>query len=122
METDTKKLNSKATEYSTLIEQLNTVNGKISDEELQEMIANETWLDAQTCLDIGFAFDIIQNENKIAAKIPSEYCNRFSNIPKNLISDESPTEEKQEQEEIPDDVKSAIEDSKRILSTLNYNF
>lgn len=31
METDTKKLNSKATEYSTLIEQLNTVNGKISD-------------------------------------------------------------------------------------------
>ena len=31
METDTKKLNSKATEYSTLIEQLNTVNGKISE-------------------------------------------------------------------------------------------
>ena len=89
-------------------------NDSISDDELKEMIKNETWLDAQQCLEIGFAFDIIRNEKKIAAKLDSKYCNRFSHIPENLISESS--------NDIEDDneIKKTIENANKILKLLNY--
>lgn len=91
------------------------IQDKISDEELKDMIAAETWLDASRCLEIGFAFDIIPVENKIAAKLPKEYCDRFSNIPKNLISDESP-KQKTEQDEIPEDIKKIIAKAQKLVA------
>jgi ATP-dependent Clp protease protease subunit len=90
------------------------IEGKLSDDELKALIAAESWLDASQCLDIGFAFDIIQSENKIAAKIPKELCAQFSNIPQALISDDPPTTKAED--EVPEDIKNIIARAELVLA------
>ena len=97
------------------------IKGKITDEELQEMIKAETWLDAAKCLEIGFCFDIIQDDRSIAAKISPEYCSRYINIPKNLISEEAPTHNAElKKEELPEDIKEIIASAEHTLKALDY--
>lgn len=61
------------------------VNGKISDEDLQNYVDSESWFDAKTCLELGFADDIITNEGgRIAASLPDKYFSEYKNIPDNI--------------------------------------
>lgn len=97
-----------------------SIQGKITDEELQEMIKAETWLDSSKCLEIGFCFDIIQENRAIAAKISKEYKNRYCNIPENLISEGITDHTKNfKKEEIPEDIKEIIVNANKMLKSLD---
>lgn len=41
---------------------LNKSNGKITEEELNEMLKTDTWLTAQQCIDYGFADELLEKE------------------------------------------------------------
>lgn len=91
---------------------LDRINDTITEDELVEMMKNETWLDANKCLEIGFIDDIIKEDSKAVASLDSDFFNIYNNIPEKLkIEDNS----KSEKIEMSDEVKRIIEEADRVL-------
>lgn len=65
---------------------------KLSEDEISEMMAAETWLDAQECLDYGFIDEIVSSGTQAVACLPEEYFNLYKNIPAGVIKQESTSE------------------------------
>lgn len=63
---------------------LQKAGDKLTDEKLQEMLDNETWLSADEALENGLC-DFVIEENEMVASISGEYKQRYKNIPKQII-------------------------------------
>lgn len=63
---------------------LQKAGDKLSDDKLQKMLDDETWLNANEALEYGLC-DVVIEENKMAASISGEYLQRYKNIPNQLI-------------------------------------
>lgn len=66
---------------------LSKSNGKVSEEELIELMDKETWLSADECLAYGLCDEVV-SANKMVASVPSKFNNLFNNIPKQLLNKE----------------------------------
>ncbi len=56
---------------------------KLSDDKLQEMLDDETWLSAEEAFEIGLC-DVVEVANEAVAKIDKETLNMFKNAPSSL--------------------------------------
>lgn len=59
-------------------------NGKIDDQQLRQLMDDETWLSAQESVDYGLADEVIK-PNQMAASINKDYEDVYKHIPKSLI-------------------------------------
>lgn len=66
---------------------LSKSNGKVSEEELIELMDKETWLSADECLAYGLCDEVV-SANKMVASVPSKFNKLFNNIPKQLLNKE----------------------------------
>jgi hypothetical protein len=57
----------------------------LSDDRVAQLMADETWFDADEALAIGLATHV---HGKMTAAIPVEYLNKFEHVPSDLVSDE----------------------------------
>lgn len=55
--------------------------GKLSEEEISEMMKAETWFSASECLEYGFADEIVSGGTQAAALLPREYFDLYKNVP-----------------------------------------
>lgn len=63
--------------------------GNLTEDEISEMMAAETWLNAQECLDYGFVDEIVSSSTQAVACLPQAYFNLYKNIPESLANQES---------------------------------
>lgn len=68
---------------SSMQSYLEKVGDNITEEKLQELLDEETWLSADEAYEYGFC-DVVEDANDMAASISSEYMERYKNIPKQL--------------------------------------
>lgn len=85
---------------------LQKAGDKLSDDKLQKMLDDETWLNANEALEYGLC-DVVIEENKMAASISGEYLRRYKNIPKQLIEQKEtiPAKEMAERKKIAEQAK-----------------
>ncbi|MCM1577967.1 MAG: Clp protease ClpP [Ruminococcus sp.] len=63
---------------------LDRTGEKLGEEKISRMMAEETWLSAAECLEMGFADEIVSSGVQAAACLPKEYFGRYRNIPKSV--------------------------------------
>ena len=56
----------------------------IAEDQLKQMIANETWLDANESLALGFATEIA---GQLRGAIPQHFLNKFQHVPSDLMAE-----------------------------------
>ncbi|MDE5741696.1 MAG: Clp protease ClpP [Oscillospiraceae bacterium] len=65
--------------------------GTISEDEIADMMASETWLSASECLEYGFIDEIVSGSTQAAACMPKEYFDLYKNVPKGVsVLNENP--------------------------------
>lgn len=70
---------------------LDRTAGKLSEDEIADMMSAETWLSASECLEYGFIDDIVSCGTQAAACLPKEFFNMYKNIPQNVsVLEENP--------------------------------
>lgn len=104
---------------SILSTYLDKVDGKLSSNELKEMMSAETWLDADECLKYGFADEIITSASTVAACLPDEYLDQYKHIPE-CIKNSAASENTPTPVEMPESVKSLIASAKSTIERVSY--
>lgn len=66
---------------------LSKTGDKLSEEDLMQLLDDETWLTAQEAVDYGFADEIVES-NQMAASINKETLQHYKHAPKSLISEQ----------------------------------
>lgn len=74
-------------------------NLSISEDELQKMLDDETWLSAEDCVKYGLADEIVE-ENKAAACVSDEVMQYYDNVPDSLLVVNQLDEEEDEQRKL----------------------
>ncbi|WP_371320190.1 head maturation protease, ClpP-related [Chengkuizengella axinellae] len=90
---------------------------KLTDEKLQEMLDEETWLSADEAFQYGLC-DVIEEENQMAASISDELFMHYKNVPKQLKQKKKSTfsdSEMAERKRIAEEAKANSEYIKTIL-------
>ena len=100
----------------------------LEEDEIREMMANETWLTADDALEKGFATEV-EEPVAIAACVDRTILNRYHHVPENLLEEEdlnnrgesepvevieTPVEEEQEIADAPDTLEEQRKDFNRI--------
>lgn len=67
---------------------LNKSGEKISEEELTELLDNETWLSAKEAINYGLADELL-SENRVAACVSKELFAKYKNVPEAFVKDEN---------------------------------
>lgn len=67
---------------------------KLTDEKLQELMDNETWLTAQEAVDYGLADEVL-NPVQAVASINNPFAKQFKHIPKELLQQSAQVKAKQ---------------------------
>lgn len=57
---------------------------KITEEKLQELLDDETWLNAEQCLEYGFC-DEIESANEMAASITTKQVKMYQKVPEKVV-------------------------------------
>ena len=63
---------------------LDRTAGKLSEEEISDMMNAETWFSASECIDYGFVDEIVSGSTQAAACLPKEYFDLYKNVPKSV--------------------------------------
>lgn len=66
--------------------------GKLTEEEIGELMAAETWFTADECLENGFIDEVIDSGVQTAACLPKEYFDRYKNVPQNVAVNDGSNE------------------------------
>lgn len=90
---------------------MSKIDGKTSQEEIQRMMDEETWLSAQQAYDIGLC-DVVEGANRAVACLSNEHTKQFKNLPKALLQPENEVLTEEERQNI-------IADSKANLTYLH---
>ena len=70
---------------------LDRTAGKLSEEEISDMMNAETWFSASECMDYGFVDEIVSGSTQAAACLPKEYFDLYKNVPKGVsVLNENP--------------------------------
>lgn len=80
---------------------LSKSNGKVTEEQLVELMDRESWLSADECLAYGLCDEVV-SANKMVASVPTKFNSLFNNIPKQLINTEG-GDEVEENKELKDE-------------------
>lgn len=78
---------------------LSKINGKTTQEEIQQMMDEETWLSAQQAYDIGLC-DVVEGANKAVACLSNEQTKQFKNLPQALLQPKHDTLTQEERQNI----------------------
>lgn len=90
---------------------MSKIDGKTSQEEIQRMMDEETWLSAQQAYDIGLC-DVVEGANRAVACLSNEHTKQFKNLPEALLQPENEVLTEKERQNI-------IADSKANLTYLH---
>ena len=63
---------------------LERTNGNLSEDEIIKMMDEETWLDADECLEYGF-IDAIETVSQAAACLPEAFFDAYENVPDSVV-------------------------------------
>lgn len=92
--------------------------GKLTEEEITEMMSAETWLSASECLEYGFADEIVTSGTQAAACLPKAYFDMYKNVPKTVA-----VREETDITAAPNEITAAqaiIDKANLVLSEYNY--
>lgn len=70
---------------SSISTYLAKAGNKLDEDELKEMLDNETWLTAQEAVNYGLADEVL-TANAVAASISSDFAEHYQNVPKGLLN------------------------------------
>ncbi|SDI19037.1 ATP-dependent Clp endopeptidase, proteolytic subunit ClpP [Alteribacillus persepolensis] len=91
---------------------LQKAGDKLTEEKLQEMLDEETWLSADEAYQYGLA-DVVEEENQMAASINKDFFAQYKNVPDHLMKEEKSNqlsaEELAERQRIADEAKANSE-------------
>lgn len=83
---------------------------KLTEEKIKELMDNESWLSAKECVELGLCDEILES-NKMVAKLPNKFMNRYSNVPKELLN-QSEVVDMKNTEIVQDTVEETVETAK----------
>jgi len=63
---------------------LDRTAGKLTEDEIRDMMDAETWLTATECLEKGFVDEVVSNGTQAAACLPKEYFDLYKHVPKGV--------------------------------------
>lgn len=91
-------------------------NGKLTEEKLQEMLDDETWLSASEAYSYGLC-DVIESANEAVACVDDELLAKFKNAPKSLTeqTETMSLEEKELREKIAEEARNSNKITNLIL-------
>lgn len=70
---------------------LDRTAGKLSEDEIADMMAAETWFSASECLEYGLVDEIVSGSTQAAACLPKAYFDMYKNVPKSVsVKNEDP--------------------------------
>lgn len=70
---------------------LDRTAGKLSEDEIADMMSAETWLSASECLEYGFVDNIVSGGTQAAACLPKEFFSMYKNVPEGVsVLEENP--------------------------------
>lgn len=94
------------------------LNGKMTDDELQALLDEETWMTAQEAYDYGFA-DEITGAVAIAAAGGAEFLSRYANVPESVkVLFETEPEPVEDHTVEMAELKTAGDTARRVLASL----
>lgn len=64
---------------------LDRAGDKLSEEKLNEMLEEDTWLTAEQCLEYGLCDEIIEANQAVAYAFDGDWAKKYSNVPKQLL-------------------------------------
>lgn len=98
---------------SVLTSYLDKAGDKLEEEQLSEILDNETWLSASEALDFGLADEVLQ-PNKAVACLSAKFKQFYNNIPTQLVQDKTLMNDS-ERQKIINEAKKHKEITKNIL-------
>lgn len=84
----------------------------LTEEDISEKMAAETWLDANECLDYGFIDEVTYDSTQAAACVPQAFYDAYTNAPERL----KVISEKQEESGLDAEMKAVIDKANRALA------
>lgn len=70
---------------------LDRAGDKLSEEKLNEMLEEDTWLTAEQCLEYGLCDEIIESNQAVAYAFDDGWAKKYSNVPQQLMQQKEPS-------------------------------
>lgn len=100
---------------------LDRAGDKMSEETLNEMLEEDTWLTAEQCLELGLCDEIAEYNQAVAYAFDEKWAKQYKNVPKQLLTPIEPTqatisdEEMKTRKQIAEQAKASSDYTKTIL-------